>query len=123
MPDIETVTPASSVSSKVRNKKLKKKKISNPFLDNDSVVNPFINYGTPKSERKVSKVESKSSSTSTLFDDSNPFKRTTNNKQVTTIKVKPPTPKRISSLIKCEDETDIGEKTLQEKGKIHYFLP
>ena len=117
MPDIETVSPACSISSKVRNKKYSKKKTSNPFLENDGVVNPFINYDHQRTVKKHEKSESTASSASTLFDDNNPFKVITNNNNP---KNKPLPPKRISSLVKTEDKTE--DKLQVKEGKTLCFL-
>ena len=89
MPDMETVTP---VPQRKRNKS------SNPFLDEDAVVNPFFDYET-QGRSKVKPQQSEKSSTSTIFDDSNPFKEAPDQSQ-TSIRVKPPPPVRTSSLIK-----------------------
>ena len=111
MPDMETITPVSSLE---RGKK--KTKTKNPFLDEGSVVNPFMNYDAPKDKIRVKSRQSVKSSSSTLFDDSNPFRVEAEDQQGETVvktKVKPKPPNRSSSLVKPEDfvvtlEEDLG---------------
>ena len=105
---METVTPKSSMRSslKTNQRKFQKKgyKCSNPFLDADAVVNPFMNY--ERSFLLSSGSQSTTSSSSTLFDGSNPF----NNKRTEEIKrtkKKPSPPKRISSLSKHSVEDNV----------------
>merc|ERR1712224_1105038 len=94
----------------------RKKKTKNPFLAEGAVVNPFINYEAPKDKIRVKSRQSVKSSSSTLFDDSNPFKVEVDNHQeemIVKTKVAPKPPERSSSLLKPDDivvtlEEDLG---------------
>ena len=105
LPDMESITPVPSLERR-------KKKCKNPFLDDGAVVNPFMNYDVPKEKVRVKSRQSVKSSTSTLFDDSNPFKVKVD-KTPPNIVVKPKPPNRTSSLLKSEEivitlEEDLG---------------
>ena len=71
-------------------------KCSNPFLDTDAVLNPFFSY--ERSFVQSSGSQSTASSSSTLFDESNPFNKIENNLESSKTRKKPPPPIRISSL-------------------------
>ena len=111
MPDMEIITPVSSLE-----RRKKKTKTKNPFLDDGAVVNPFINYEAPKDKIRVKSRQSVKSSSSTLFDDSNPFKVVEEQQEevvVVKTKVAPKPPNRSSSLRQPEDlvvtlEEDLG---------------
>ena len=114
MPDMEIITPVSSLE-----RRKKKTKTKNPFLDDGAVVNPFINYEAPKDKIRVKSRQSVKSSSSTLFDDSNPFKVVEQPEEqqeevvVVKTKVAPKPPNRSSSLRQPEDlvvtlEEDLG---------------
>ena len=97
MPDMETITPGPE---------RKRNKSRNPFLEDGAVINPFI-ASESRRKIKVQSQQSEKSSTSTLFDDSNPFK------MVTDIRVRPQPPARTSSLIKPQELSVTLEENLE----------
>ena len=110
MPDMEIITPVSSLERR-------KKKTKNPFLEAGAVVNPFINYEAPQDKIRVKSRQSVKSSSTTLFDESNPFKvveaEDHHEETIVKTKVKPKPPNRSSSLVKPEEfvvtlEEDLG---------------
>ena len=87
---------------------------TNPFLDNDGVVNPFMNYEpSHKVQRKKKVIEESKESTLTLFDENNPFRSKSKSpcvndseiNQIKSVRSKPLPPQRISSLIKADNRS------------------
>ena len=133
LPDMELVTPPASKSLHNRDIGKQKKKISNPFLGNGAVINPFMNFGQSagKFARKYSSTES-TSSTSTLFDDSNPFSQNHNKPShsetpksdpekdpgsgVKKKPIPPPPPRRINSVLTSASSNGHGNDPLSSEN-------
>ena len=116
LPDIEPIT--SDEEKKIRRSKKKQEvRSTNPFLDNDAVVNPFMNYEPLHKVQRKKKViqESRESSTLTLFDENNPFR--SKSKSPCGIRSRPLPPQRVSSLIKADNRSgkdlDLGENNAE----------
>ena len=92
LPDIE---PIHTEKDQKKSKRKKRKSAVNPFLEDDGVVNPFMNYDPPSSQLSVN-TSCDQSSTSTLFDESNPYH--SSQSQRPDKPKPPPTPTRVSSL-------------------------
>ena len=134
LPDMELVTPPASKSLHNRDIGKQKKKISNPFLGNGAVLNPFMNFGQSdgKFARKYSSTESNTSSTSTLFDDSNPFSQNHNKPShsetpksdpekgpgsgVKKKPIPPPPPRRINSFLTSASSNGHGNDPLSSEN-------
>ena len=134
LPDMELVTPPASKSLHNRDIGKQKKKISNPFLGNGAVLNPFMNFGQSagKFARKYSSTGSDTSSTSTLFDDSNPFSQNHNKpSHVENVKsdpengpgsgvkkkpIPPPPPRRLNSVLTSASSHGHGNEPLSSEN-------
>ena len=122
LPDIEPIT--SDEEKKIRRSKKKQVvRSTNPFLDNDAVVNPFMSYEPLHKVQRKKKVieESRESSTLTLFDENNPFRSKSKSpcgiNQSKCVRSRPLPPQRVSSLIKADNRSgkdlDLGENNAE----------
>ena len=135
MPDIEPIE--SSEYDRMLLKTKGRKAPGNPFMGDGCVVNPFLNKDFNKTRHR--RTVSVNSSTSTLFDDNNPFKLekaatvqeniSTQIEENISTKIKeadrPPPPVRVSSLIKEPESNSPEEMFLPEsdanEAKIQNF--